>query len=87
MFPNAMVLADISYPVIRWKSHPSQSERPTVSAVEKAVNVTAPLDTVMKDEECAGALEAMRTLGESDHNQGELYNRLQGEIDQISKDS
>ena len=46
-----MVLANISCTVISWKSHPNQREHPTVSAVEKAVNVTAPLDTVMKDEE------------------------------------
>jgi len=48
-FQNTMVLADISYTLISWKSHPNQSEHPAVSEVEKAVNVTAPLDTVMKD--------------------------------------
>lgn len=44
-----MVLADISYTRISWKFHPNQSEHLTVSEVEKAVNVTAPWDTVMKD--------------------------------------
>lgn len=45
--------------VISWKSHPiKESIRFAHSCGEKAVNVTAPLDTVMKDEEwnAAGAL-------------------------------
>ena len=33
------------------------------------MSVTAPLDIIMaKKEECIGALEDMRTLGESDHS-------------------